>query len=349
MSRYSISGNEIVIRFTANPSTEIRTLIRNAGFKCVKNADDDVWEWRAERTQENERVAKEAVLISNGKKVIDQRAPIKAPINRTFKNVPSSDGEGLIKEFTLSDIIPLPVSPEVKEKTIINTVRKFNYTLQNSIVKRKQIELICDLYMGDLAKNCIVDYLRKHCVNGLHIIDYDEVRTDNFTEHDPWDFCINRNDLRVEVKSSTPPKKKNGEMESDEELLRGYGTLKGRDIKIIAKKTPNQKEVQPEEFDCFVFPQVYFRCRVPDARDFTSAELNRLQVSPMALQEIVDLQRFDNPLFFGWATKTDIIFFRDRLVEPQWEYGNAIYWKCPLRFSRTLNELVDFANKTTVR
>lgn len=84
MSRYSISGNEIVIRFTANPSTEIRTLIRKAGFKCVKNADDDVWEWRAERTQENERVAKEAVLISNGKKVIDQRAPIKAPINRTF-------------------------------------------------------------------------------------------------------------------------------------------------------------------------------------------------------------------------------------------------------------------------
>lgn len=346
MSRYSISEGEIVIRFSANPSPEIRTLIRNAGFKCVKNAVDDVWEWRAERTQENERVAKDAVLISNGKKVNEHRTPN----NGAFKNASSVGGNGLIKEFTLNDIVSLPVSTKVKEKTIINTVRKFNYTLQNSIVKRKQIELICDLYMGDLAKNCIVDYLREHCVNGLHIIDYDEVRTDNFTEHDPWDFCINRDDLRVEVKSSTPPLKKNGEMESDEELLRGDGKrLKGRDIKIIAKKTPNQKEVQPEEFDCFVFPQVYFRCRVPDARDLTSEELSRLRVSPMALQEIVDLQRFDNPLFFGWSAKTDIIFFRDRLVEPQWEYGNAIYWSCPLRYSRTLKELVDFANGTIVK
>lgn len=345
MSRYTIHGNEIVIRFTSNPSTEIRTLIRNAGFKCIKNAEDDVWEWRAERTQENEGVAKDAVLISNGKKVNDQRGHI----NGTFKNVPSSDGEGLIKEFTLSDIFLLPISSEVKEKTIINTVKKVNYTLQNSIVRRKQIELICDLYMGDLAKNCIVEYLRNHCEKGVHIIDYDEVRTDNFTEHDPWDFCINRDDLRVEVKSSTPPEKKNGEIESNEELLRGYGKSKGRDIKIIAKKTPNQEEVQPEDFDCFVFPQVYFRCRVPDGRDLTSAELNRLRDSPMALQEIVDLQRFDSPLFFGWATKTDVMFFRDRLVKNQWTYGNAVYWRCPLRFSRTLDELIDFANKTIIR
>lgn len=339
MSRYNISEDEIVIRFSANPSPEIRTLIRNAGFKCVKSSVDGVWEWRVENTPGNERIAKDAVLISNGKK----ERPRTQPVKGAFKSNTSSNGAGLIKEFTLDDIVALPVSSEVKEKTIINTVKKFNYTLQNSIVRRNQIELICDLYMGDLAKNCIVDYLRKNCVNKPHIIDYDEVRTDNFTEHDPWDFCLNRDDLRVEVKSSTPPMKKNGDMETDEELL------KGRDIKIIAKKTQNQRELQPEEFDCFVFPQVYFRCRVPDERNLTTAEIQRLNVSPLALQEIVDLDRFDNPMFFGWSAKTDIIFFRDRLVEPQWKYGNAVYWSCPLRYSRTLKELVDFADRTVVR
>lgn len=345
MSRYSTTENEIVIRFSTNPSPEIRNLIRNAGFRCVKNNVDNVWEWRADNSPENEITAKDAVLISNGKK----EKPRTESVKGAFKSSSSSNGTGLIKEFTLNDIVALPVSLDVKEKTIINTVKKFNYTLQNSIVRRNQIELICDLYMGDLAKNCIVDYLRNHCEKGVHIIDYDEVRTDNFTEHDPWDFCINRYDLRVEVKSSTPPEKKNGEIESNEELLRGYGKSKGRDIKIIAKKTPNQEEVQPEDFDCFVFPQVYFRCRVPDGRDLTSAELNRLRDSPMALQEIVDLQRFDSPLFFGWATKTDVMFFRDRLVKNQWTYGNAVYWHCPLRFSRTLDELIDFANKTIIR
>lgn len=345
MSRYSITENEIVIRFSTNPSPEIRNLIRNAGFRCVKNNVDNVWEWRADNSPENERAAKDAVLISNGKK----EKPRTESIKGAFKSSSSSNGTGLIKEFTLNDIVALPVSLDVKEKTIINTVKKFNYTLQNSIVRRNQIELICDLYMGDLAKNCIVDYLRNHCEKGVHIIDYDEVRTDNFTDHDPWDFCINRDDLRVEVKSSTPPEKKNGEIESNEELLRGYGESKGRDIKIIAKKTPNQREVPPEEFDCFVFPQVYFRCRVPDKRDLTSAEIQRLSISPLDLQEIIDLKRFDNPLFFGWSAKTDIIFFRDRLVEPQWKYGNAVYWSCPLRYSRTLKELVNFADRTVVR
>lgn len=339
MSRYSISGNEIVIRFSTNPSPEIRTLIGNAGFKCIKNSVDGIWEWRVENTPENERAAKDAVLISNGKKDRPRTEPVKGAFNLST----SSNGTGLIKEFTLNDIVLLPVSSEVKEKTIINTVKKFNYTLQNSIVKRNQVELICDLYMGDLAKNCIVDYLRKNCVNKPHVIDYDEVRKDNFTEHDPWDFCLNRDDLRVEVKSSTPPLKKNGDMETDEELL------KGRDIKIIAKKTPNQREEQPEDFDCFVFPQVYFRCRVPDERNLTTAEIQRLNTSPLALQEIVDLERFNNPMFFGWSAKTDIIFFRDRLVEPQWKYGNAVYWSCPLRYSRTLKELVDFADRTVVR
>lgn len=340
MSHYSITENEIVIiRFSTNPSPEIRNLIRNAGFRCVKNNVDNVWEWRAENSPENERTAKDAVLISNGKKGKPQTESPKG----AFKSTSSPNGTGLIKEFTLNDIVALPVSLDVKQKTIINTVKKFNFTLQNSIVRRNQIELICDLYMGDLAKNCIVDYLRNNCVNRPNIIDYDEVRADNFTEHDPWDFCINRDNLRVEVKSSTPPMKKNGEMETDEELL------KGRDIKIIAKKTPNQREVPPEEFDCFVFPQVYFRCRVPDERDLTTAETQRLSVSPLALQEIIDLNRFDNPLFFGWSAKTDIIFFRDRLVDPQWKYGNAVYWSCPLRYTRTLKELVDFADRTVAR
>ena len=88
--------------------------------------------------------------------------------------------------------------------------------------------------MGDIAKNALVSYLRSHSIS---VIDYDEIRTDNFMEHDPgWDFKIGKKMITVEVKSSIPP---NNEPKSN--------LIKYRDIKITASHDKGKTWIKPED------------------------------------------------------------------------------------------------------
>ncbi|MEI9908716.1 MAG: hypothetical protein WDO71_03030 [Bacteroidota bacterium] len=56
---------------------------------------------------------------------------------------------------------------------------------------------------GDLAKNSLLEYLRP--LSTQPIMDYDELRTDNFEEPDPgWDIKAGAKQIKIEVKSSIP-------------------------------------------------------------------------------------------------------------------------------------------------
>lgn len=58
----------------------------------------------------------------------------------------------------------------------------------------------------------------------IPVIDYDEMRKNNFTEPYPgWDMLFGRSNLKVEIKSSTPP--------GNEEWM---DIINKRDIKITA-------------------------------------------------------------------------------------------------------------------
>mgnify|MGYP000528454652 CR=1 FL=1 len=106
--------------------------------------------------------------------------------------------------MTEDDIIELPVTEEIIDKTMRNTAKKYNYTCKGLMYDRTPVELLDNIYMGDIAKNALVDYLRLH--SELEVIDYDDIRTDNFQEHDPgWDFLLGNDKFKVEVKSSIPP------------------------------------------------------------------------------------------------------------------------------------------------
>ena len=51
---------------------------------------------------------------------------------------------------------------------------------------RTPVELLDNIFMGDIAKLSL-EYLKFQCINP--IIDYDELRNDNFMSPDPgWDF-----------------------------------------------------------------------------------------------------------------------------------------------------------------
>ncbi len=105
----------------------------------------------------------------------------------------------------IEDVLKLPLNEFIIAKTLKNSVKKYLYTIQNLTYKRTPVELLDNLYMGDIAKNAIFDYLKDRVSNTL--IDYDEIRTDEFKQADPgWDFKIGKRPVKIEVKSSLPPK-----------------------------------------------------------------------------------------------------------------------------------------------
>lgn len=79
-----------------------------------------------------------------------------------------------------SDILILPTDDAIRRKTAENVVRKYNNTDISLMYDRSPVELLDNLYMGDIAKNALAAYLRKHC--STPVTDYDEIRTDDFTE-----------------------------------------------------------------------------------------------------------------------------------------------------------------------
>jgi hypothetical protein len=63
---------------------------------------------------------------------------------------------------------------------------------------RTDLKKFTDLFPGDLAKNIVYDYLTGGL--GLQIVNYDQIRTDDWCNSDPYDLKLG--DATIEVKSS---------------------------------------------------------------------------------------------------------------------------------------------------
>ena len=61
--------------------------------------------------------------------------------------------------MTINDVIILPVNQQIIDKTMKNVVKKLNHTNISLMYNRTPVELLDNLYMGDLAKNALYDYL----------------------------------------------------------------------------------------------------------------------------------------------------------------------------------------------
>lgn len=332
-----IENNFILVSFKNKPDVNIRHQLKERKYTW----DTDKYVWKKQYSKEEENTIRELLedQEQNSNVVVNNQRQVTQAAYSSKLNL--SSASSLLKIFKEKDIVPLPVSATVYEKTLTNTVKKFQHTLKDSIHARTHTELLADTFMGDLAKNTLIDYLRNNCNQSVNIVDYDEIRIDNFENPDEFDFYINNKSFIAEVKSSTPPVKKDQSLESPNELI--YN----RDIKIIAKKNKGQKEISPVEMDSYIYPQIYFFTRVQKGRNLSDNEIIELKKDPHFLESIseINIKSFMQPMFYGWSAKPDIIFFSERLCKPQWEFGNAVYWSCPLRFSRTMKELIDFANQ----
>jgi hypothetical protein len=237
--------------------------------------------------------------------------------------------------MTQNDIIKLPVTSTIVDKTATNTINKYSHTNKSLMYGRTPVELLDNIYMGDMAKNAILEYLRANCSNP--IVDYDEIRTDNFLEADPgWDFLVGNTRIKVEVKSSTPP---NGENHID--------IINKRDIKITASHNNGANMIPPESIESDIHIQIYFYAK-PYKNGYNDFQVlqNDLTADPNCIHKIINSPKYNEPLFFGWDTKTNIIKYVNTLNPSTWTFSwtSRVYWRCPINQAMTLQQLVDFIN-----
>ena len=203
------------------------------------------------------------------------------------------------------------------------------------MLNRTPVELLDNLYMGDLAKNSLFSYLKSHCV--VEIIDYDEIRTDNFEFPDPgWDFVVGNKKIKVEVKSSIPTK-----MEDNQSIINK------RDIKITASHDKGKTFISPQDIESDIHVQIYFYAK-PYKNGFeTFEELSTaLEYDNTLIHRILNTSKYNNPLFFGYNTKGNIKNFYLTLRPNTWSFvgTDRIYWRCPISKSFTLPELITLLN-----
>ena len=235
--------------------------------------------------------------------------------------------------FTVNDIFELPVSREVIEKTLRNTVKKYNFTCRALMYSRTPVELLDNLYMGDMAKNALYDYLVKHC--SCPVIDYDEVRTDNFQNHDPgWDLMVGNKKIKVEIKSSIPPNS-----ESRDNIVRL------RDIKITASHDEGRTWINPHDLESDIHVQVYFYAKSYRNGYSSFEELSSVISQDMwKVREIINSDKYNHPLFFGYNTKENIIRHLESLPKDRrtWTFSwtHRIYWRCPIKDAYNMPSLI---------
>jgi hypothetical protein len=239
--------------------------------------------------------------------------------------------------MTEHDVFYLPVSDAVCEKTMKNVVKKYDNTNKTDMYDRTPVELLDNLYMGDIAKNALLDFLLKSGVTD--IIDYDDVRIDNFTNPDPgWDFIVGKRKLKVEVKSSIPP---NQESIAD--------IINKRDIKITACHDKNNPQwIFPLEQESYIHVQIYFYA-TPYKEGYNSFEQLSKDINAdwRNVGRIINHAKYNQPLFFGWNTKLKIEeYTKHDLKTGTWtfDWTKRIYWKCPIRLAYNLDQLVRYCH-----
>jgi len=234
--------------------------------------------------------------------------------------------------MTVNDVIILPFNEAIVGKTITNTIKKYRYTSKALMYGRTPVELLDNIFMGDIAKNSIYHYLLNNCSNP--VIDYDEIRTDNFQNPDPgWDFKVGKTKIKVEVKSSIPPKN-----ESIENII------KLRDIKITASHNNGSTLINPEDLDADIHIQIYFYAKsYRNGYDNFDKLYNDISSNPNMVRGIINVPKYAKPLFFGWNTKDEIINYKNTLSPNTWTFSwtSRVYWRCPISKAHNLGKLIN--------
>jgi hypothetical protein len=200
---------------------------------------------------------------------------------------------------------------------------------------RTPVELLDNIFMGDLAKNSLLEYLRP--LSTQPIMDYDELRTDNFEEPDPgWDIKAGGKQIKIEVKSSIPTN-----LESHQAIINK------RDIKITASHDKGNTWIEPGTLESELHIQVYFYAK-PYKKGYNQFDILRGDITAdnNTLHRIINSDKYKQPLFFGWNKKQNIVQYVTSLKPNTWSFEKTsrMYWRCPIKEAFTMPQLIEYIN-----
>jgi hypothetical protein len=243
-----------------------------------------------------------------------------------------------------NEIMDFTVPNSVIDKTIDTTIKKYLYTIRNLTYQRTPVELLDNLFMGDFAKNSLFYYLKE--VNGKNVVDYDEIRTDNFQHPDPgWDIMSLDNNLKIEVKSSIVPNVDRG----NTDLITSQNLINKRDVKITASHNKGNTYINPESLESDIHVQIYFF----NARTYRNGinDLNMLAneitTNRLKVNDYINIRKYINAKYFGFSLKQEIIDFKNynmnNNILPTWTFSwtDRVYWKSPISKAHPYQELLN--------
>lgn len=241
--------------------------------------------------------------------------------------------------MTTHEVQALPFNEEIVAKTIQNTVKKYKYTKKELMYRRTPVELLDNIFMGDLAKNALLYYLKTK--TNTPIFDYDDLRTDAFKKPDPnWDFyfLLNEKQIKAEVKSSIPTRNESPE-----------NVIKNRDIKITASHDNGKNWLQPTDLEAILHFQIYFYGVKTYRNGFDDFDKLYAEIAekPNRIRQILKIEKYKKPLFFGWCSKKEIQHFKNTLSPNTWTFPSTkrIYWRAPIAAAHDLPYLFELLEK----
>jgi hypothetical protein len=169
------------------------------------------------------------------------------------------------------------------------------------------------------------------------IMDYDELRTDNFEEPDPgWDIKAGAKQIKIEVKSSIPTNQ-----ESHQAIINK------RDIKITASHDKGSTWIDPGTLESDLHLQVYFYAK-PYKNGYDQFDILRSDITADSntLHRIINSDKYKQPLFFGWNKKQNIVQYVSSLKPNTWSFEKTsrVYWRCPIKEAFTMPQLIEYIN-----
>jgi hypothetical protein len=138
------------------------------------------------------------------------------------------------------------------------------------------------------------------------------------------------------VKSSIPT---NGESHQ--------AIINKRDIKITASHDKGKTWIQPNALESELHVQVYFYAKPgKDGYDQFDALYKDVMSDKNAIHRILNTKKYNQPLFFGWNKKSDIISYAKTKQPNTWSFDKTsrIYWFCPIKKAFTMPQLVEYIN-----
>lgn len=239
------------------------------------------------------------------------------------------------------DIVTIPISRSVIDRAAYTAGKKFS-TTATGFINREAIVILEDIFRGDLAKLALIEYLESNGVNNIE--DYDRVRTDNFLEPNnrEWHFRTTRNQnlVRVEVNSSQKPR--------NYTIDRIINEL---DIKINAGN--ENVEILPLNHTYDIAVQLYYydiplRSRYYNQQQiFNNLNVSDDQIGSRVVKMLNLYTRFDNIYAYAWRSMQEVDLIRRENIalgnNAKWSFynSNRLFWKCPIRESNTIAELIN--------